>query len=81
MVIITYNDGRSTSAVRVPDGSPPYSQLMEERDRLIKENAKLIDLLAKNNPPSDLWEVVECVACGEALPCPTCKKYKPCCCK
>lgn len=73
-------DGK-TSALVVPDGSPSYPELMAERDRLLIQNARLIDELAKaNQRADDNWDTIEDIACGARLECPVCGQLKPCSC-
>jgi hypothetical protein len=73
--------GQSTSALVVPDGSPSYSELRDERDRLLRENARLVDQLAKVEAEKDgFWDTIEDIACGARIECSRCGKPRPCLC-
>jgi malate/lactate dehydrogenase len=72
MTTITHSVQNGTtsaaSCLVVPDGSPTYAELLAERDRLLKENARLVEELSKEAARADNnWEVLESVACGETI--------------
>lgn len=49
----------------LPEGSPTYNDLLAEKNRLLKENAKLIDELARARiPDKQLWGTLEDVCCS-----------------
>jgi hypothetical protein len=65
MILLTWKDEISTSTMILPDGSPNYNELLAEKNRLVRENAKLIDELAKTRiKDHDLWKTIEDVCCS-----------------
>lgn len=82
MTIITHHlIGGPSSAVVVPDGSPTYTDLLAEREKLLKENARLVEALsAADRRSAEVWDCLETVCCGEKLMCPKCVQYHPCDC-
>lgn len=49
----------------LPEGSPTYNDLLAEKNRLLKENAKLIDELARARiRDKQLWGTLEDVCCS-----------------
>jgi len=65
MIRLTWKDGDTTEEMILPEGSPSYNELLEEKNRLVRENAKLIDELAKTRiRDKDLWGTLEDVCCS-----------------
>jgi hypothetical protein len=65
MIRLTWKDGDTTEEMILPEGSPSYNELLEEKNRLVRENAKLIDELAKTRiKDKDLWGTLEDVCCS-----------------
>lgn len=65
MIRLTWKDGDTMEEMILPEGSPSYNELLEEKNRLVRENAKLIDELAKTRiKDKDLWGTLEDVCCS-----------------
>lgn len=65
MIRLTWKDDTTTEEMILPEGSPSYNELLEEKNRLVRENAKLIDELAKTRiKDKDLWGTLEDVCCS-----------------
>ena len=65
MIRLTWKDGDTMEEMILPEGSPTYNELLEEKNRLVRENAKLIDELAKTRiKDKDLWGTLEDVCCS-----------------
>ena len=65
MILLTWQEGDSISNTILPDGSPSYNELLEEKNRMVRENAKLIDQLARTRiTDKDLWGTLEDVCCS-----------------
>ena len=65
MIRLTWKDGDTLEEMILPEGSPSYNELLEEKNRLVRENAKLIDELAKTRiKDKDLWGTLEDVCCS-----------------
>jgi hypothetical protein len=65
MIMLTWKDGTSSDTMILPDGSPNYNELLAEKNRLVRENAKLIDELARTRiKDKDLWGTLEDVCCS-----------------
>jgi len=65
MIRLTWKDGDTTEEMILPEGSPSYNELLEEKNRLVRENAKLVDELAKTRiRDKDLWGTLEDVCCS-----------------
>jgi hypothetical protein len=83
MRTVTESDGISQSCLVLEPGAPTYAQLLIERDKLLKENARLVGMMSRRtveDRKNELWGCVEDIACGATLSCPKCHKSKPCCC-
>lgn len=74
MTTVTMSDGKTASTLVVPDGSKTYAVLLAENEALRAE------VEALKAQVQSTWDIVEAVACGETLECPTCNKRKPCLC-
>jgi hypothetical protein len=65
MILVTWKDGNSSCDLILPDGSPHYNDLLAEKNRLVRENAKLVDQLAKTRiRDKELWGTLEDVCCS-----------------
>ena len=65
MIRLTWKDGDTTEEMILPEGSPSYNELLEEKNRILRENAKLVDELAKTRiRDKDLWGTLEDVCCS-----------------
>lgn len=65
MIELIWKEVDSTFTTILPEGSPTYNELLEEKNRLVKENAKLVDELAKTRiKDKDLWGTLEDVCCS-----------------
>lgn len=65
MIRLTWKEGDTMEEMILPEGSPSYNELLEEKNRLLKENAKLVDELAKTRiRDKDLWGTLEDVCCS-----------------
>lgn len=81
MRVIEETTEKGRSVLLLEDGAPSYLELKEERDRLLKTNAKLIDDLWKTKKvDQETWEIVELVAIGTGVECPRCHRQRPCLC-
>jgi hypothetical protein len=74
MTTVTISDGIKSSTQVVPDGSPSYAELWMENQSL------KLHLSAALSRANENWDIVESIACGETISCPTCNKRKPCLC-
>ena len=81
MRIIEETSDKGRSVLLLEDGAPLYADLMAEKNRLLKLNAKLIDDLWKTTQiDQTTWSVVEDVATGAGVECPICNRKRPCLC-
>ncbi len=71
----------STISLVVEDDAPGYTDLLEERQNLLKRIEWLERAIAEaNQRADDMWGCVEDVAIGAKIECPTCLQFKPCMC-
>jgi hypothetical protein len=65
MIELTWKEDGVILTMILPEGSPSYHDLLAEKNRLLKENAKLIDELARTRiRDKQLWGTLEDVCCS-----------------
>lgn len=72
----------STSCLLIEDDAPGYTELLTEREDLLKRIHGLEKSLCEaNQRAAEVWGVVEDVVTGARLTCSSCGCYLPCSCE